>query len=77
MKTAALLTLCSAALLAGCATKQTRWEKPFATEMDFHQDRGQCMERMFSATFASPYQQQGIFISCMAGKGWYTVEVKK
>lgn len=76
-----LRTVCAVAvcvLLAGCmATTETRWEKPGATQADFHQDRGQCMERVFSATFASPYQQQGIYISCMAGKGWYTREVPK
>lgn len=69
--------LAFAAMLTACATTQMQWEKPGASQMDFHQDRGQCMERMFSSTFASPYQQQGIFISCMAGKGWYTVEVPK
>lgn len=73
-----LSVLAAAALLAGClATTETRWEKPGATSQQFHQDRGQCMERVFSSTFANAYQQQGIFVSCMAGKGWYTVEVPK
>lgn len=71
------IALIPAAMLAACATTEMQWEKPGATQMDFHQDRGQCMERVFSSTFASAYQKQGIFISCMAGKGWYTVEVKK
>lgn len=55
-------------LLLGCA-KEGGWDKPGATEQDFHVDRGQCVAQ----SFASPtnYQQQAIMIGCMQGKGWY------
>jgi hypothetical protein len=70
-----LTALAILAALAGCASKPLQWEKPGSTQADFHQDRGQCMERVFSSTFASAYQQRGIFVSCMAGKGWQAVEI--
>lgn len=66
-------------LLAGCATepaKQTYWEKPGATEKDFHADMGFCRAQAFSTPGAMGNLLQAAIIqsSCMQGRGWYTVE---
>jgi uncharacterized lipoprotein YmbA len=62
-------------LLAGCASepKQTYWEKPGASAQDFNQDIGQCRAQAFGNTM-NLMQAAIIQSSCMAGKGWYTVE---
>lgn len=73
MKTA--LTLTAVTLLAGCASPQYQWMKTGATQQEFHQDRGQCMQATFSTPLAGAMQQQMIYASCMQGKGWYSVEV--
>lgn len=59
-------------LLAGCATKQGGWDKPGATEQDFHKDRGQCVAQAYAAP--TTFQQSAIVIGCMQGKGWYWIE---
>lgn len=65
----------AAALLAGCASPKYQWMKDGSTAQDFHQDRGQCMQAMFSTPLIGAMQQQAIYASCMQGKGWYSVEV--
>jgi hypothetical protein len=55
-------------LLIGCA-KEGGWDKPGATDQDFHADRGQCIAQSYQAITA--YQQQAIMAGCMQGKGWY------
>lgn len=62
-------------LLTSCASTQTYWEKPGATQQEFFQDRGQCQAQAFSSV-SGPLSVQSamVFNACMAGKGWYTVE---
>lgn len=59
-------------LLSGCATQGGGWDKPGATEQDFHVDRGQCIAQSYAAP--TPFQQAAIMAGCMQGKGWYWVE---
>lgn len=72
-----IIILAAAMVLAGCASKQYQWEKSGASQDDFHRDRGQCMQATFSTPLAGAMQQQMIYASCMNGKGWYSVEVRR
>lgn len=63
-------------LLAGCATTQTYWEKPGASQSDFQVDMGQCRAQAFGVPGAMNNLMQVAMVqsACMQGKGWYTVE---
>jgi hypothetical protein len=63
-----------ALLLAGCATKQTYWEKAGASQQDFYQDQGQCQAQAFGVTGMNTLQVAIVYSGCMRGKGWYQVE---
>ena len=58
-------------LLYGCATTETYWVKPGASNSEFYQDRGQCQAQAFSYTPYLNTRTVMIFQSCMSGKGWY------
>lgn len=64
------------ALLAGCATKQTYWEKPGSTQQDFNADIGACRAQAFSVPGAMNNLMQVAIVqsTCMQSKGWYTIE---
>lgn len=63
-------------LLAGCATKQTYWEKPGASTEDFHADMGVCRAQAFGVPGAMNNLMQVAMVqnACMQGKGWYQVQ---
>jgi hypothetical protein len=61
-------------MLAGCATTETVWVKPGATNEAFYQDQGQCRAQAFGAPGMYTMQVAMIYSSCMQGRGWYTEE---
>lgn len=65
--------LCST-LLLGCATTQTVWVKPGATQNDFSMDHAQCSAQAFSVPNAPLMQVAIIQNQCLRGKGWYLEE---
>lgn len=69
-----LILVSCAVVLAGCATKQSYWEKPGASQQEFNMDRGQCNAQAFSVPGVSLMQAAIVQNSCMQGKGWYLVE---
>lgn len=62
--------------LAGCASTQTYWTKPGATERDFAMDLGACRAQAFGVPGALSNVAQVALVqqTCMQGKGWYAVE---
>jgi hypothetical protein len=71
------LVVATCALL-GCAAQTERvWQKPNSSQQDFYVDSGQCRAQAYGAPGMPLFQVVMIFESCMAGKGWYTVEVPK
>ena len=63
-----------ALLLAGCATKQTFWEKQGAGQNEFYEAQGQCQAQAFGVTGMNAMQVALVYNGCMRGKGWYQVE---
>lgn len=61
-------------LLAGCATTEHVWDKPGASEQDWHMDRGACNAQAASHAPLGSVQWAVIFGSCMNGKGWQRIE---
>ena len=65
-------------LFVGCAAQTQRvWQKPNASQQDYNIDLGQCRAQGFSAPGMPLVQVVLIIESCMAGKGWYVVEIPK
>lgn len=62
--------------LAGCASKQTYWDKSGASEADFNTDMGQCRAQAFSVPGAMNNLMQVAIVqsTCMQGKGWQSYE---
>lgn len=71
-----LISAVAAALLAGCASQETAWNKPGATQDQFNMDQGQCHAQAFSVPGASNMQIALVHNSCMRGKG-YQLEPKR
>lgn len=61
-------------LLVGCAKKESFWEKPGASSMEFEMDKGQCQAQAFGTPGMYTMQVAMVFNACMRGKGWYLVE---
>lgn len=61
-------------LMAGCATKQSYWEKPGTSEQDFRADMGFCRAQAFGVASGNLMQVAIVQRSCMEGKGWELVE---
>lgn len=63
-------------IVTGCATKQTYWEKPGASNEEFNRDMGTCRAQAFGVPGATNNLMQVAIVqsTCMNGKGWYTVE---
>lgn len=59
------------AVLAGCATTETVWVKPGASQQDFYMDRGQCQAQAFGPGNVNLMQAAIIMSGCLQGKGWY------
>lgn len=72
-----IATISLAAVLAGCASPEYRWEKAGGTADEFHRDRGQCIQSMMSVPFATTQDKMAIYSSCLQGKGWYSVEMPR
>ncbi len=65
--------------LFGCESlkpKQYAWEKKGATREDFYVDSGQCKAQGASVPGMPLMQVAIVYVNCMAGKGWYQVEVR-
>lgn len=65
-------------LLLGCESmkqKEYAWQKPGSTNQDFYMDSGQCKAQGASVPGMALMQVVIVYSNCMAGKGWYQVEV--
>ena len=62
---------------AGCATTETVWVKPGASQQDFYAESGQCKAQGFSTPGMPMMQVALVYVSCMQGKGWYQEERRK
>ncbi len=71
MKTLALIAL---VLLTGCATQQSVWNKPGASNMDFDMDQGRCQAQAYA--MGSAMQIALVYNACMRGNGWYLTTVR-
>ena len=74
------LSLLFVFLLFGCASmkpKEYVWEKPGANNQDFYMDSGQCKAQGASVPGMALMQVVIVYSNCMAGKGWYQVEVAR
>lgn len=63
-------------IAAGCATKETYWEKPGASSAQFDADMGACRAQAFGVPGAMNNLMQVAIVqsTCMQGRGWQQVE---
>lgn len=59
-------------ILTSCATTESVWVKPGASEQDFYMDQGQCRAQAFGVPGMNTMQVAMVYSSCMQGRGWYT-----
>jgi hypothetical protein len=71
--------LCAAALLAGCVTTEPQyvWQHREASQERYDVDTGQCKAQAFQMPGSSLQRSVIVFESCMQGKGWQRVPVRR